>query len=252
MGHIVSRIGLMGLGFIGAALLWSSTAIALMMPDPVGLGISLLLLGLAWNALYSAGSLLIDRYSPPEHRYRIQGINDTAVGFLAMLGAFLPGGALGGPGLPAGMNAAGLVAALGLMVMLAVCWRSSTGTSGLGLETAGRLRRDFLRAFHQRASFFMRDPGAMATTARVLATRAATWIILDRTIFYAESGGRFRTPEQLMEYPCSKSPNTAAILSRSRDRGLIRSMSTRGDLHNPFLRALARSVRGWADRRSGN
>jgi hypothetical protein len=36
----------------------------------------------------------------------------------------------------AGMNAAGLVAALGLMVMLAVCWRSSTGTSGLGLETA--------------------------------------------------------------------------------------------------------------------
>jgi MFS family permease len=135
MGHIVSRIGLMGLGFIGAALLWSSTAIALMMPDPVGLGISLLLLGLAWNALYSAGSLLIDRYSPPEHRYRIQGINDTAVGFLAMLGAFLPGGALAGLGW-AGMNAAGLVAALGLMVMLAVCWRSSTVTSGLGLETA--------------------------------------------------------------------------------------------------------------------
>lgn len=58
--------------------------------------ISLLVLGLSWNILYTAGSYIVGHlFSEPQQKFKAQGMNDLAIGMMSAIGSLSAGAVLG-------------------------------------------------------------------------------------------------------------------------------------------------------------
>jgi MFS family permease len=107
-GKLIARFGVTSILIAGCGLMIAS-GLAGLFPVPSGFALALLFLGLGWNALYTAGSVLVTSSLDARALYRGQGINETGVAIMATIGA---------------LGSAGLLAVLGWerlnLIMMAV------------------------------------------------------------------------------------------------------------------------------------
>lgn len=109
--------------------------------DHAAMIVALLLLGVGWNLNFVAGSALVTDAVTPHERPRIQGLADSAT-FLASACAALFGGfGLSAAGYPAMSIAAGCVAALAAVVVVAVRSLAGPATPAAVAATVSRPRR---------------------------------------------------------------------------------------------------------------
>jgi MFS family permease len=86
-GRFIKRLGVNMVLAVGCILMLAS-GIAGLYVSPSGFALSLLFLGLGWNALYTAGSYLAMNSLEPRWLYRGQGVNEMCVAVMATVGAF--------------------------------------------------------------------------------------------------------------------------------------------------------------------
>ncbi len=90
-GHLISRLGHFPVIIFGFSLYCVSFMINIASPGYIGIFVSLVVLGLAWNLTYVGGSaLLAAAVSRSSKEKRIQGASDTAIAVMATIGAFAP------------------------------------------------------------------------------------------------------------------------------------------------------------------
>ncbi len=93
-GRILAKFGIRKTVAAGVVLQLATGTVAILFNSTVGFLIALLLLGLAWNLLYTSGSYLAARAAPPHLKFQAQGVNDTFVGVASTVGALGAGGLL--------------------------------------------------------------------------------------------------------------------------------------------------------------
>jgi MFS family permease len=121
-GEIISRLGLPRTIAAGLLLLAAAAVVAVSGLSLGHFGASLVLLGLGWNLLFTAGTTLVAQASTPETRAGIQGLNETLVFGAGALAAASAGPLLSFAGWP-------VVSALGLALLAptaALAWRLRT------------------------------------------------------------------------------------------------------------------------------
>ncbi|WP_349370579.1 hypothetical protein [Salinarimonas sp.] len=96
---------------------------------------SLILLGLAWNALYVGGSHLVGASVPGRGRFRAQGANEFFVALAATAGALLAGAGLALVGWGA-LNLLAIAAAAALGVAVIAVARGAAAGGGGSQEPA--------------------------------------------------------------------------------------------------------------------
>lgn len=90
-GALIARLGIRGFLGLGVALQIAAGAVALAGSGFWHFTISLVLLGLAWNALYVGGSQLVGMSVTGPARFRAQGVNEFVVALASTGGALLAG-----------------------------------------------------------------------------------------------------------------------------------------------------------------
>lgn len=123
-GWAIGRIGIYRFLVLGAGLQALAGAAALALGGFGGYTVSLVLLGLAWNALYVGGSHLVGQAVEGPERFRAQGLNELVVGLASTAGALLAGLLLAAFGWEllnlVGISAAAMLAVATLVVGLGV------------------------------------------------------------------------------------------------------------------------------------
>lgn len=109
-GWAIGRMGIYRFLLLGAALQAAAGGAALASGAFLGYVASLVLLGLAWNALYVGGSHLVGQAVEGAGRFRAQGLNEFVVGVASTAGALFAGLLLAAVGWEA-LNVVGVVAA---------------------------------------------------------------------------------------------------------------------------------------------
>ena len=85
-GALVARLGVTAVMALGVAILASSAAVAWIGQDAANFVMALILLGVGWNFLFTAGSTLITTTYRQSERFKAQGLNDLIVfGTMAVL-----------------------------------------------------------------------------------------------------------------------------------------------------------------------
>lgn len=97
-GRLADRFGAPNLALAGAAILAASAAIAASGIEFLHFGIALALLGLGWNFMYVAGTIMITASHRPEERGRVQGTAEMAIAIIATTASFTSGALLHGLG----------------------------------------------------------------------------------------------------------------------------------------------------------
>ena len=92
-GRLIQRFGTLRIMSAGAALNFACVAVALSGVELTQFVVALLLLGVGWNFLYTAGSALLTETYRPEEKNRAQGYMDTCV-FATMAVTSFSAGAL--------------------------------------------------------------------------------------------------------------------------------------------------------------
>lgn len=120
-GRLADRYGAPNLALAGAAILAASAGIAASGIALLNFGVALALLGLGWNFMYVAGTIMITASHRPEERGRVQGTAEMAIAVIATTASFTSGALLHGFGWNAvNIGAAPLlVAAAGLTIWYA-------------------------------------------------------------------------------------------------------------------------------------
>lgn len=90
-GILIARLGIYPFLMLGVSLQIAAGVAALFISGYWGFVWSLVLLGLAWNALYVGGSHLVGQCAAGPGRFRAQGINELVVGLFATAGAIFAG-----------------------------------------------------------------------------------------------------------------------------------------------------------------
>lgn len=121
-GRLADRFGAPNIAITGAVILGASAAIAASGIEFLHFGIALALLGLGWNFMYVAGTIMITASHRPEERGRVQGAAEMAIAIIATLASFTSGALLHGLGWTAvNIGAAPLlITAAGLTLWYAV------------------------------------------------------------------------------------------------------------------------------------
>lgn len=86
---LMGRFGIQHYILLGFALMATASGLAIYSQTLLGTSLSLIMLGLGWNFSFTGGSALLASASGA-NRFKLQGMNDTAVALFATLGAFLP------------------------------------------------------------------------------------------------------------------------------------------------------------------
>ncbi len=86
---LMGRFGIQRYILLGFALMATASGLAIYSQTLLGTSLSLIILGLGWNFSFTGGSALLASASGA-NRFKLQGMNDTAVALFATLGAFLP------------------------------------------------------------------------------------------------------------------------------------------------------------------
>ena len=85
-GRLVDRFGAPNIALAGAVILAASAAVAASGIQFLNFGIALALLGLGWNFMYVAGTIMITASHRPEERGRVQGAAEMAIAVIATPG----------------------------------------------------------------------------------------------------------------------------------------------------------------------
>lgn len=86
---LMGKFGIQRYILLGFALMATASGLAIYSQTLLGTSLSLIILGLGWNFSFTGGSALLASASGA-NRFKLQGMNDTAVALFATLGAFLP------------------------------------------------------------------------------------------------------------------------------------------------------------------
>lgn len=86
---LMGKFGIQRYIMLGFALMATASGLAIYSQTLLGTSLSLIILGLGWNFSFTGGSALLASASGA-NRFKLQGMNDTAVALFATLGAFLP------------------------------------------------------------------------------------------------------------------------------------------------------------------
>ncbi len=97
-GRLADRFGAPNLALAGAAILAASAAVAASGIEFFHFGVALALLGLGWNFMYVAGTIMITASHRPEERGRVQGTAEMAIAIIATAASFTSGALLYGFG----------------------------------------------------------------------------------------------------------------------------------------------------------
>jgi MFS family permease len=92
-GHLIQRFGALNVILVGAALDMACVAINLSGTQLLSFWSSLVVLGIAWNFLYTGGSTLLTETYRPAERARMQGVHSLLV-YVPVTAASLGSGAL--------------------------------------------------------------------------------------------------------------------------------------------------------------
>ncbi len=92
-GHLMVRFGVLNIMFVGAALMLICSAIALTGVDLMQFLVSLFVLGVGWNFLFTGATTLLTSAHEPSERSKIQGFNELCV-FVTMMSSSLSSGLL--------------------------------------------------------------------------------------------------------------------------------------------------------------
>ena len=85
-GALIARLGVHAVMAVGVMILASSTVVAWTGQDAANFVVALILLGVGWNFLFTAGSTLITATYRQSERFKAQGLNDLIVfGTMAVL-----------------------------------------------------------------------------------------------------------------------------------------------------------------------
>jgi len=130
-GRLVDRFGAPNIAILGAVILAASATVAASGIQFLNFGIALALLGLGWNFMYVAGTIMITASHRPEERGRVQGAAEISIAVIATLASFTSGALLHGLGWTAvSLGTAPLLAiALGLTLWHAVRTRKRPALS---------------------------------------------------------------------------------------------------------------------------
>ncbi|WP_366655408.1 MFS transporter [Fodinicurvata sp. EGI_FJ10296] len=118
-GMVIERIGIRAFLMLGGVLQILASLVAMIDTDVAAFAVSLVLLGLAWNALYVGGSYLVGRSVRGEDRFAAQGVNEFVVAIASAAGALLPAVGLGLLGWN-GLNVLSIMVAAVLIVLIAL------------------------------------------------------------------------------------------------------------------------------------
>lgn len=132
-GSVIARLGVARTLAVGLAFLAASAGLGASGDGVAGYAAALILLGLGWNLLFIASTVLLARSYAPQERFRAQALNDFIVFGIQSTAALGAGAALQRFGWVA-MNAAVLVLVLALGVVLAA---AAARSRGLRPATAG-------------------------------------------------------------------------------------------------------------------
>ncbi len=93
---VLDKLGISRFLALGLVLQLLVSVVFLWGQNPVTFMLSLLLLGLSWNILYTSGSYIVGHlFDSPEMKFKAQGINDLCVAFCSAVGSLSAGVVLG-------------------------------------------------------------------------------------------------------------------------------------------------------------
>ena len=78
-GTLIARFGVYRIMMLGVAIMGTCIAVAAWRQEPVHYWSALVMLGIGWNCLFTAGSTLITETYRPSERFKAQGVNDLVV-----------------------------------------------------------------------------------------------------------------------------------------------------------------------------
>ena len=140
VGSLIARCGPLLVSFAGGGAFAASAAVMLLAAPPTRLAFAagMGLCGLAWNLLFSSGTILLTTLYRPEDAIRIQGANDVVIFGVAGLGSCASGPLYerGGWPLVVGASAAGV--ALELVVLVGLYGLARPGRARPGRATAAK------------------------------------------------------------------------------------------------------------------
>lgn len=140
-GWLIGRIGIYRFLGLGVALQAAAGAVALVGDGFWPFTASLILLGLAWNALYVGGSHLVGASVDGHGRFRAQGANEFFVALAATAGALLAGAGLALFGWGAlNVLAIAVAAGLGVAVLAVARGAAAAGATRHEAPTSSSVR----------------------------------------------------------------------------------------------------------------
>jgi predicted MFS family arabinose efflux permease len=130
-GRLADRFGAPNLALAGAAILAASAAVAASGIEFFNFGVALALLGLGWNFMYVAGTIMITASHLPEERGRVQGAAEMAIAITATTASFASGALLHGLGWNAvNIGAAPLLIAAAGLTLWYAAWAARAPAAG--------------------------------------------------------------------------------------------------------------------------
>ena len=79
MGTLIGRFGVYRIMMVGVVIMGTCIVVAAWRQEPVHYWSALVMLGIGWNCLFTAGSTLITETYRPSERFKAQGFNDMVV-----------------------------------------------------------------------------------------------------------------------------------------------------------------------------
>jgi MFS family permease len=93
-GFLVERLGIKVMQIIGTVIMVAGVIIAVLGHDFINYATGLICIGVGWNFLYVAGTVMLTKSYYPNERFKAQGINDFAISTFQALAVLLAGAVL--------------------------------------------------------------------------------------------------------------------------------------------------------------